>query len=457
MSDGENRPDSSGGKDPRWPVYSYSSPFSRPAEGKIADPKPSQVGAISAPSGPSRSRLVLVGAAILLLVLFASAAGAVIGHEFWSTGGSPAGASGSGANGSASFGGSSVGGFGGSGTFGGARSSSGPSNSAGIAAEVAPALVDVNSTFSGGVASGAGTGIVLSAGGEVLTNNHVIEGATRVTATDVGNGKTYEVTVVGYDPSHDIAVLQLQGASGLATARLGNSSKLSAGSPVLGIGNVGGIGGRPTTAGGEITALNQSITASDDFGGQSERLSGLIQTNADIQAVDSGGALVDSEGRVIGMNTAGTPGFRFRFGFGVANPSAAAFAIPIDQAAQTASQITSGRASTTIHVGASAFLGIQVASSMFQGAGVFGGFPRGASTGSGVEIEGVVDGEPAQKAGLSAGDEITSIDGKAVATASDVAKLMLTLHPGDTIRLGWRDTTGRSQTSSIRLATGPPS
>ena len=80
----------------------------------------------------------------------------------------------------------------------------------------------------------------------MLTNNHVIDGATRITATDIGNGRTYEAKVVGYDPSHDLAVIQLQGASGLTTATLGDSSKLSVGDKVLGLGNAGGAGGAPS-------------------------------------------------------------------------------------------------------------------------------------------------------------------------------------------------------------------
>ena len=132
-----------------------------------------------------------------------------------------------------------------------------PTNTASIASKVDPALVDINSTFSYQSEAGAGTGIVLSANGEVVTNNHVVDGATKISVTDLGNGKTYTATVVGYDPTHDLAVLQLQNASGLTTASIGNSSKLTVDTPVVGIGNAGGAGGTPSTAGGEVTALNQ--------------------------------------------------------------------------------------------------------------------------------------------------------------------------------------------------------
>ena len=157
-----------------------------------------------------------------------------------------------------------------------------------IAAKVSPALVDINSIFSYQSAQGAGTGIVLTSNGEILTNNHVIDGATKISVTDIGNGKTYNAAVVGYDSTHDIAVLQLQGASGLKTATLGDSSKAAVGESVVAIGNAGGTGGTPSNAGGSIVALNQSITASDSLDGASEQLSGLIQVNAGIQPGDSG-------------------------------------------------------------------------------------------------------------------------------------------------------------------------
>src|SRR5215831_7652968 len=176
-----------------------------------------------------------------------------------------------------------------------------------IASRVSPGLVDVTSTLGYAGATAAGTGIVLTSNGEVLTNNHVINGATSVKVTDIGNGKTYQATVVGYDASHDIAVLQLSGASGLTTTT-GDSSTVRVGDSVVGIGNAGGKGGTPSVAAGTVTALNQSITASDEGSSSSERLSGLIETNADIQAGDSGGPLVNSHGQVIGVDTAASSG-----------------------------------------------------------------------------------------------------------------------------------------------------
>ena len=172
-----------------------------------------------------------------------------------------------------------------------------------VAAAVDPGLVDVNSTLGYQHAQGAGTGIVLQSSGLILTNNHVIRGATALSVTDIGNGQTYPATVVGYDRTHDIAVVQAQGASGLTTARFGNSDAVAVGDQILGIGNAGGVGGSPSTAPGNVTALNQTITVNDDSGG-SAPLGGLIQIAADIQPGDSGGPLVNTSGEVVGIDTA---------------------------------------------------------------------------------------------------------------------------------------------------------
>ena len=218
---------------------------------------------------------------------------------------------------------------------------------------------------------------------------------------------------------------------------------------MVGIGNAGGVGGTPSSAGGSITGLNQSITAGDEFGGTSEQLSGLIQTDANIQPGDSGGPLVDTQGRVIGMNTAGSAGFQFSGGSGQA------FAIPINDALKIALAIVSGKGSATTHIGASAFLGISVAQSGSDGG--FGGFDGSTpSTTSGIQIGGVLNGEAAQKAGLAVGDVITAFDGTSVDSRSSLSAAMLQHHPGDIVKLDWVDTSGSSHSSSVVLGSGPP-
>jgi len=394
------------------------------------------------PPGRATSRRLLVlfagaGAAIAALLI---GAGVVIGHELWTRTTTPAAVSGNP--------GLTPGRFGFGGPFGGSppsgNASGAPSDVAGIAAKVDPAIVDIDSNLSYQGASGAGTGIVVSSNGEVLTNNHVIEGATKLTATDVGNGKTYNVSVVGYDPESDVAVLQLQGASGLETASLGDSSKLSVGDPVVGIGNAGGGGGTPSAAGGSITALNTSLTAEDDLGGGSEQLSGMIEINAPIQSGDSGGPLVDANGKVIGIDTAGSS----RSGFGYYSNTGYAYAVPIDTALSIAKQIEAGTTSATVHVGETAFLGVSVESAN-------PGF-AGGSTSSGLTVQGTVSGDPAAKAGLVAGDVITAFGGQAVDTHDALTKLLIPHHPGDKVSLTWTDASGQSHTATVTLASGPP-
>ena len=154
--------------------------------------------------------------------------------------------------------------------------------------------------------------MVLTSSGEVLTNNHVVKGATSIKARDIGNGRTYQAKVVGYDHSHDIAVIQLQGASGLTTVTLGNSASAAVGQKVVALGNALGKGGTPAVATGHIAGLGASITASDEGAGTSEQLTGLIHHNAGIQPGDSGGPLVNTAGQVIGINTAASQRRQFQ-------------------------------------------------------------------------------------------------------------------------------------------------
>ena len=322
-----------------------------------------------------------------------------------------------------------------------------PSNVSAIAAAVSPGLVDINSTFGYEGASGAGTGIVLTSTGEILTNNHVIDGATSISVVDVGNGKTYKATVVGYDKTQDIAVLQLQGASGLKVAKIGDSSKATVGESVVAIGNAGGTGGTPSAAGGSVIALNQPITATDELGGTSEQLTGLIEVNADVQPGDSGGSLVNSAGQVIGIDTAasGTNGQNDPFAVYQSGGNQG-FAIPINEALTIARQMVAGTASATVHIGGTAFLGVDLASSD----SLYGG-----STVSGAQIAGVIDGGTAAQAGLAAGDVITSLGGHAVDSATALSTLMAGYHPGTRVVLGWTDVNGQSHTATVALGSGP--
>ena len=323
-----------------------------------------------------------------------------------------------------------------------------------IAARVDPALVDVVSTDGYQGAASAGTGIVLTSTGEILTNNHVIEGATSIKVTDISNGKTYTATVVGYDASHDVAVIQLQDASGLTVANLGDSSSVQTGDSVTALGNAGGKGGTPSVASGTVTGLNQSITASDELSNVSEQLTGLIETNAPIQPGDSGGSLVNSYGQVIGMDTAAGSNYQLQ---GQSSSATQAYAIPIDEAVSIAKQIEAGTTSADVHIGATAFLGLEIGSSSSGSGNGFGGFggQSGQSGTNGVTIAGTVSGSPAASAGITEGDTITAIGGQSVTSPEDVAHTLVKYHPGNSISVSWTDTSGQSHTSTLTLASGP--
>jgi len=312
-----------------------------------------------------------------------------------------------------------------------------PVNVTTVVHRVNPGVVDVNSELGPQNGGAAGTGMVLNPSGEVLTNNHVVDGATSVQVVDVGNGRTYTATVVGTDKADDVAVLQLQGASGLSTVTLGDSSNVAVGNAVAAFGNAGGIGGTPSVASGHVTGLGQSITAYDDVMDTSENLTGLIQTDAAIQPGDSGGPLVDSQGRVIGMDTAASSSLHFQ-----SQGSTAGFAIPIDKALAIAAEIERGTSSGSIHIGPTAFLGIQISATQNTGT-------------PGVVVGAVIPGEPAQNIGLVQGDVITAVDGVRVATATQLTQEMQKLHPGQSVPVSWIDVDGQPHSSAVQLGSGP--
>lgn len=319
-----------------------------------------------------------------------------------------------------------------------------------LAAAVDPAVVDINTQLGISNGQGAGTGIVLSPSGEVLTNNHVISGATTITATDVGNGQTYPATVVGYDPSHDIAVLQLRGASGLATASIGDSNGVAIGDHIAAIGNAGGRGGTPSVAAGTVSALNQAATVSNDFTGGAEQLSGMIQVAADVQPGDSGGPLVNAAGQVIGIDTAGSVNARWQSGGNIG------LAVPINDALTVSRQILAGTASATVHIGATGILGILVGDSDAQTAPGHRGRIGQRYGSAAAVVAGVVPGSPAAEAGLTAGDTIVSLDGTTVDSPATLTGMLTDHHPGDSMRVAWMDVPGQQHTATVRLASGPP-
>ncbi|MGH3049698.1 MAG: S1C family serine protease, partial [Gaiellaceae bacterium] len=294
-------------------------------------------------------------------------------------------------------------------------------------------IVDIYTSLDYTQSAAAGTGMVLSSSGLVLTNNHVIRGATHLNVVVVANGKRYAAYVVGYDVPDDVAVLQLERASQLATMTFGNSAKLRRGQAVRAIGNAGGKGGKPTVAAGKVTALHRVIVAVDGEGG-SERLTNLIATNANVQPGDSGGPLVDGAGRVVGIVTAGSSGFALQ------TNADRGYAIPVNKARSIARQMVLGHASPRIHLGPTAFLGVSIDSHLSGGAGVYS----------------VVPGLPGDATGLVQGDVITSLNGTTIASLNDLQAALIAITPGQTVPIEWQDAFGSPHSGTIVPASGPP-
>src|SRR5690349_5108537 len=365
-------------------------------------------------------------------------------------------------------------------------SSGGSGTATGSLAKVGQGIVIINTTLQYSSERAAGTGMVINAAdGLVLTNNHVIESSTKITATVPSLGKTFKATVVGYDVTGDIALIKLQDFSGLHAVPLGDSSKVKTGDSVTAMGNAEGRN-QIATATGSITGVNRTIKASDEGGVvSSETLHGMFQTDADIVSGDSGGPLVSASGQVIGMDTAGN---NVRF---PDQQAAAGFAIPINTALSVARQIAQGQASDTISIGYPPFIGIYVgpgtssdpqeqASEQSQqndnGFGGFGGNGPGAGSGqscytndsnlpvpssvapvsTGTLVVGTICGGPAAAAGLTAGSVITSVNGTAIGAPPTVHNALAKSHPGDSVSLTWVTPSGQHKTASVTLTQGPP-
>ena len=314
------------------------------------------------------------------------------------------------------------------------RGIGGSGNTSGVEA----ATVDITTSLGGGSAA-AGTGMVLTSTGVILTNDHVVAHGLEYSVRLTSTGRSYPASLIGEDSTHDIAVIQVEGVSGLATAPIGDSSTVHVGDSVTALGNAEGRGGAPAVANGQVTALGQSITASDQTGQALENLSGMIQTNAPILPGDSGGPLVNGNGQVIGMDTAASGGRRS------SQPgSTQAFAIPIDTALNYAHQLIAHPTTTP----APALLGVCVGPSTSpQGAVLVAGAPCGAT--------GVESGTPAATTTLGAGDVITSVGGAAVLSDSSLRAILQGDHPGQSVVIVWADPQGQQHRATVTLAAAP--
>jgi len=355
--------------------------------------------------------------------------------------------------------------------------SSGPAlNQAAVERKVVPGLVDITSTLTYASETAEGTGMILSPSGLVLTNNHVIDGATDVKVSLADDtSQTYTARVVGDDSVDDIALLQLTRASNLATVSFGNSSQVRVGTPVLALGDAEGRD-HVTPAQGDISGLDRSIQASDEGSNTIENLNHMLQTNAQIQQGDSGGALANNAGQVIGMITAASTGSGGQPG------GTMGFAIPINTALAIAGQIANHRPSSGVYIGLPGFLGVEVAQSNSMNprqqaaaerqsdnnqGGPLGGpacvadgqeprVPdRIAPIDTGALILGVLCGTAAQSKGLAPGDVIISVDGRAVTTPNSLTTITAGYHPGDVVSVGWEAANGSRHTTRIVLGEGP--
>lgn len=317
------------------------------------------------------------------------------------------------------------------------------------AKRAAPAIVDINTyqrtSFVAGSASqrplGAGSGMILTSTGEVLTNNHVIKGATAIKVTVPSTGRSYPATVVGAAPDGDVALLKLEGASALPTVTLHEGPAISVGQRLVAIGNALGRGGTPTTSSGTVVGLDRSITTTGGTSG-SERLDGLIQTDAPIAHGDSGGALVDTSGEVVGIITAGhdRPGrATTRVGFAITSQTASGI---VDQ-------IRAGQRSGSIVIGPVGFLGVQVTDLTAQAAS-----QAGLGITGGALVVSVIQGTPAARVGIPPDAAITEIDSQRISSTDALGEVLHGSKPGDVVHVTWTDASG-THSADVNLIEGP--
>jgi S1-C subfamily serine protease len=316
------------------------------------------------------------------------------------------------------------GGSGGSGGGLGGGSGSSPDTTSKASASQVNGLVRIVSTMKYAGAEAAGTGMILTSSGEVVTNHHVVEGATSVKVTVMSTGKSYTAKVVGTDAKDDVAVLQLNGASGLSTVQT-DTGTVSKGDKVTAVGDANGTTNYLSAASGKVRALNQSITTQSEGTAKGERLTGLIEISSDVVSGDSGGATYDADGKVVGMTTAASSGGEIN-----------GYAVPITKVLSVVDDLESGVTSSSYRYGAPAFLGVGLSQ-------------------TGTTVAGVYQGTPAAQAGIAAGDKITEVDGTSVSSSTALHKLVAGHSVGDKVSVTWTDSSGSSHTATVTLIAGP--
>lgn len=291
--------------------------------------------------------------------------------------------------------------------------------------EQSAGLVLVSSTIGFDEGTAAGTGIVIGSD-TIVTNHHVVEGATSVEVTIAPTGETYDATVVGTDPVRDIAVLRLAGAPALDEVTT-STDGVSVGDAVTAVGDAGGDGGDLTAAAGTVTALRRSIDVQNEQTGGTSELAKLIEIDADIVGGDSGGALLDADGDVVGMNVAASSG----------SADITGYVIPIARVLRIADRILAGDEGGSIVIGQGGMLGVST-----------------ADTTAGPTVAAVVTDSPAADLGLVAGDVITAVDGRQVTSAEQLSELIGAHDAGEQVTITWTDGSGATQSATATLAPG---
>ncbi|HOC13166.1 MAG TPA: trypsin-like peptidase domain-containing protein [Propionicimonas sp.] len=302
----------------------------------------------------------------------------------------------------------------------------GSATSNGVSDGQAAGVVLIEAETASGLA--AGTGMILTADGRVLTNYHVVAGSTKLAVTDAVSGNTYSATVVGFDQTKDVALLQLKDASGLNTVTI-DDDPVDVGDAVAAVGNANG-GGELVKAPGEVTGTDQDLTVSSDSPwGNTEDLTGLIETDAGAVPGDSGGPMFDDENEVLGMTTAGS------------TREGTSYAVPIATALAVVEQVESGKDAGTVRVGPAGFLGIKVADADQRSAGK--------------TITEVVADSPAAKAGVKAGSTLTRVGDTTIKASTNLATVIRALEPGQQVSIEWTASNGSQKEATVTLGSSP--
>jgi S1-C subfamily serine protease len=312
----------------------------------------------------------------------------------------------------------------------GQQATAGESTATAATAAQEVGVVTINTTLNyDRTEQAAGTGMILTSNGYVLTNNHVVESSTSISVTVESTGRTYTAAVVGTDKTADVAVLKLTGASGLSPVSFAGSEKVTVGEAIYSVGNAEGTGNL-VTAVGTVGAVNQSLSIGSDQSDAPENLSGLIQLDSDVVSGDSGGPLFDKSAHVIGIVTAASSG----------SSTVTGYAINIAQVLKVANAIEAGSAANDIVIGYPAFAGINIANT---------------ETSLGVPVASTFAGMPANLAGIGEGDIITAVNGVAMSTADQLSAAIQSHRVGDSVNISWLDPAGLSHSAAVTLVAGP--